>query len=63
MIIAELIKGAIAEEEEWVGKDLAHVFHCWRAGILSFRYGKEGKSVRLRDSGIASVTREYDHGS
>ena len=57
MIIAELIKGAITEKAISVTKDLARVSPCWRAGILSFGYGKAGKSVRLGDSSIATVTK------
>ena len=62
MIIAELIKGAMTEEGINVIKDLAHVYPCWRAGILLFGYGKVGKSVGLSDSSVATVTREDDHG-
>ena len=57
MIIAELIKGAITEKAISVTKDLARVSPCWRAGILSFGYGKAGMSVRLGDSSIATVTK------
>ena len=57
MIIAELIKGAITDTGVNVIKDLAHVFPRWRAGILLFGYGKVGKSVRLGDRNIATVTK------
>jgi len=63
VIIAKLIKGAITEKAISVmkDKDLAHVYPCWRAGILLFGYGKMGKSVGLSDSNIATVTKENDH--
>jgi len=57
MIIAELIRGAMTDRGVNVMKDLADVSPCWRAGILSFGYGKAGKSVRLGGSSIATVTK------
>lgn len=66
LILAELIQGARSEKEIEVIKDMTRAFpvieessDSWeKAGLLSFRLRKTGKSIGLSDCYIATVAME-----
>jgi predicted nucleic acid-binding protein len=61
LILAELIQGAKSEKEVEVLRDFVHVFdflsggpELWeRAGLLSFRLRRQGKTIGLADCYVA----------
>ena len=68
MILGELLQGAKSDKELYILKDFIHVFEfltespvIWeRAGDLSYRLRRKGKTIGLADCFLASLAVVYD---
>ena len=68
LILAELIQGAKSDREITILKDMPNVFRVleegpsiWeKAGLLSYRLKRQGKTVSLGDCYIATLAHEND---